>query len=192
MNQSQCELHAASFVLSSMLILYDFGDLRGPQLVKTTDATLVGDGWNDRVSSIRVNGGCQWILYERPWSSSVIGPGPRAYLNGTFGIPDNSLSSIRCLPASGTQAIMLFVHHWYYGDMLVVNSSHVNLARANFDNTVSSFIITGGTWQLYSDFNYQGRSITHGVGVYPTVSFLGPISNDDLSSVKLVGKGNQK
>ena len=197
MNQSLCELHAASFVLSSMLILYDFGDLTGPQLVQTTDATLVGDGWNDRVSSIQVNGGCQWILYEHAWTfgdgiSSVIGPGPRTYLNGTFGIPDNSLSSIRCLPASGTQAIMLFVHHKYFGDILVVNSSYANLARANFDNTVSSFIITGGTWQLYSDFNYQGRSITHGVGVYPAVSFLGPISNDDLSSVKLVGKGNQK
>ena len=192
--QSTCELHVASFVLSSMLILYDFGDLTGPQLVQTTDvSTLVGTGWDDRASSIQVNGGCQWILYEHPWNlhsngiSFVVGPGPRTYLNGTFGIPDNLLSSIRCLPTSGTQAIMLFVHWKYFGDMLVVNSSYANLARANFDNTISSFIISGGIWQLYSDFDYQGQSVTHGVGLYPLVSFLDPISNDALSSVRLVG-----
>jgi len=52
-----------------MLILYDFGDLTGPQLMQTTDdidSTFVGDGWNDRVSSIQVNGGCSGFSMNTP------------------------------------------------------------------------------------------------------------------------------
>ena len=67
--------------------------------------------------------------------------------------------------------------------MRVLCSSSQNLA--GFDNTVSSFIINMGVWQLYSGTHYTGSSVSRGPGHYPYPSALGPIANDDLSSVRL-------
>jgi len=158
--------------------------------------TNLNSSWNNNVSSIRVNGGCQWILYEDSFESSgdgdssVIGPGPETNLNATLGIPDNSLSSVRCLPASGSVAILLFEHHKYYGRVLELRSSNPSLTSANFHNRTSSFIITGGTWQLYSDNDYQGESVTYREGIYGISYLDDTISNDVLSSVRLIGKRN--
>ena len=178
-----------------MLVLYDFGNATGPNLTQTDDSSLIGGIWEDRVSSARVVGGCQWVLYDRDDSArstrtSVIGPGPRTYLDGNFGVPDNSITSVRRLPVSGPPAIVLYEHIHYRVNFLVLNSSRANLAMAGFDNEVSSAIITGGTWQLYHDVNYQGQSAVLGVGNY--VDFRNPlgVSNDAVSSVRLVGKTN--
>ena len=186
----------ASFVLSSNLILYDSPDLLGQSLVQITSNSLTDFSWNDRVSSIRVNGGCQWVLYDNSFnndedgSTAVIGPGPETYLNATFGIPDNSLTSVRCLPASGTVAILLFEHYKYYGRELELRSSNANPTSDNFDDLTSSFNVTGGTWQLYSNSDNQGESVTFGEGVYRLSHLQATISNDALSSVRLVGKRN--
>ena len=190
-------MHVAFFVLSSNLTLYDSGDLSGQPLVQITNDSVSNSSWNDMVSSIQLNGGCQWILYQHsfessgyPGDSSVVGPGPETYLNATCGIPDNSLTSVRCLPASGTVAILLFEHYKYYGRELELRSSNANPTSDNFDDLTSSIIITGGTWQLYSESDYQGESVTVGEGFY-NISYLSDtISNDALSSVRLVGKRN--
>ena len=76
--------------------------------------------------------------------------------------------------------------------MLVLSRSNPDLADVSFDNDVTSIIITGGTWQLHSRFNYQGNNVTLGQGHYPTASRLYPIANDDLSSVQYVGKSSCK
>jgi len=193
LKQITFELHIAFFVPSSNLTLYDSGDLSGQPLVQITNDSIGNSSWSDTVSSIQVNGGCQWILYDNSFNddedgnTTVIGPGPETYLNATFGIPDNSLTSVRRLPASGTVAIVLFEHHKYYGRELELSSSNANLTSANFDDLTSSFIITGGTWQLYSGSDYQGGNVTFGEGIY-NLSHLESISNDALSSVRLVGK----
>ena len=184
------------FFVSSNLTLYDSGDLSGQPLVQITNDSIGDSSWNDAVSSIRLNGGCQWILYDNSFnnevygSTAIIGPGPETYLNATFGIPDNSLTSIRRLPASGTPAIVLFQHLQYYGRALELSSSSANLRSDNFDDLTSSFIVTGGTWQLYSNSDYQGESVTFGEGVYRLSHLQATISNDALSSVRLVGKRN--
>ena len=203
-----CALHVLLYlVLSSILTLCEHGDCSGQQLVRNdSDPTLVDDGFNDRVSAVRVSGECQWILYERTdyggtsdifgGASSVIGPGD--YLNATFGIPDDELSSLRCLPASSVQAIALFQHDQYLGNMRVLYSPSEDLSNFNFevfrfednfDDITSSFIVINGVWQLFSDPNYTGSSVTRGVGQYPTPCHLSPVGNDDLSSVRL-GKVN--
>ena len=69
------------------------------------------------------------------------------------GLPDNTLSAVRCLPAEGTPAIALFIHYYYFGRTQVLYSSSPNLELTNFDNTVSSLVITGGVWELYSGVN---------------------------------------
>ena len=183
----------------STLTLYD-GDIgSSPSLVLTTsDSSLAYNGWNNRASSAVVSGGCQWILYDltdfedgssnsSSISPSVIGPGSYPFSTiPTFGLRNNVLSAVRCLPTEGTPAIVLFLHHQYFGEMQVIYTSNPHLALNGFDNTVSSFIITGGVWQLYSGANYTGSVVTHGQGRYPTPFFLRPIVNDDLTSVRLI------
>ena len=185
-----------SLCLYSTLTLYD-GDIgSSPSLVLTTsDSSLADNGWDNRASSTVVSGGCQWILYDTdneglglPSSSSVISPGMYPFF---LGLQDNALSAVRCLPAVGTSAIALFEHYYYFGQIKVIFSSNPNLALANFDNRVSSFIITGGVWELYSRENYTGSMVTHGQGRYPTPFFLRPIVNDDLTSVRLVVFGKK-
>ena len=184
--------------LYSTLTLHD-GDIGSSPLLEltTTDSSLVNDDWDDRASSAVVSGGCQWILYDTDFEensgiSSVVGAGSYPFNfssnETTFGLPDNTLSAVRCLPPEGTPAIVLFEHHWYFGQMQVINSSNPNLALINFDNTVSSLVITGGVWELYSEANYTGSNVTRGQGLYPDVDNLTPIENDDLTSVRLTGK----
>ena len=178
-------------VISSTLTLYENSNLSGRRLVRSdNDSTLVDDGFDNMVSAVRVTGECQWILYEHidygvldygSGASSVIGPGD--YLNATFGIPDNALSSLRCLPEPCVTAIALFQHDYYRGTMQVLYSPSEHLGT--FDNTVSSFIIIRGVWQLFSGRSYTGSSVTRGEGHYPAVWYLGPVANDRLSSVRL-------
>ena len=174
--------------LYSTLTLYD-GNIGSSQSLEltTSDSSLADNGWNNRASSAVVSGGCQWILYSAAGfsgSTSVIGPGsyPK-FSTSTFGIPENSLSAVRCLPEEGTPAIVLFEDGHYVGQMQVIYSSSPHLALTNL---VSSFIITGGVWQLYSGVNYTGSMVTLGQGRYPTPFFLTPIVNDDLTSVRLM------
>ena len=112
--------------------------------VTTTDSIdLTQINWNDRASSAVVSGGCQWILYDTDFQgnstiSSVVGPGnyPFNFSSNepTFGLPDNALSVVRCLPPEGTPAIVLFEHDRYFGQVQVIRSSSPNLARINFDD----------------------------------------------------------
>ena len=164
-----------SLCLYSSLTLYD-GDIgSSPSLELTTSASSLDDnGWNNRASSAVVSGGCQWILYGAAGfsgSTSVIGPGSYpVFSTSTFGIPENSLSAVRCLPVEGTQALVLFEDGHYIDQMQVIYSSRPDLALTNFDNAVSSFIITGGTWELYSGTNYTGSMVTHAEDVvYHTI-----------------------
>ena len=186
----------------STLTLYDgnIGSSSSLELT-TSNSSLADNGWDNRASSAVVSGGCQWILYDEadfaenissPVSPSLIGPGsyPWSYWT-TFGLPNNALSAVRCLPAVGTPAIALFRHHHYFGVMQVLNSSNPNLALINFDNLVSSLVITGGVWELYSEANYTGSIVTLGPGLYPTPFFLTPIVNDNLRSVRLTVFGKE-
>ena len=138
-------LYICFFCLYSTLTLFD-GDIgSSPSLeLTTTDSSLADDDWNDRASSAVVSGGCQWILYDTDFEenstiSSVVGPANYLFNfssnETTFGLPDNALSAVRCLPPEGTPAIVLFEHHRYFGQMQVINSSNPNLALINFDNT---------------------------------------------------------
>ena len=192
-----------SLLVYSTLTLYD-DDLGSPRslTLTTSDSSLADNGWDNIATTAIVSGGCQWILYDtadfeenvssiiRP---SVISPGSYPFSSiPTFGLPNDVLSAVRCLPAEGTPAIILFSDHFYFDQMQVIYSSNPNLALTNFDNMVSSFIITGGTWELYSEANYYGSRVTLGQGHYPTAYFLRPIANDNLTSIRLIvfGKKN--
>ena len=153
----------------------------------TSDPNLVDDGWNDRVSSAVVSGGCHWILYEHGYyegNSAVIRPGRYTFSSSPSSVfPSNTLTAVYCLPAEGTPAIVLFEHDYYRGQRQVLTSSNPDLG--NFNDKATSFIITGGRWQLYTHGRYMGSSVIHGQGLYPTANSLSPVGNDALTSVKL-------
>ena len=153
----------------------------------TTSDSYVGDGWNDRASSAVVSGGCQWILYENSnydGNSAVISQGRYTFSSSPSSVfPSDTLSAVYCIPLEGTPAIVLFEHDNYCGQRRVLTFSSSNLG--NFSDKASSFIITGGRWQLYTDANYLGSSVTHGQGLYPTSNSLTPVANNALTSVKL-------
>ena len=186
----------AIFSLYSTLTLYDEDIGSSPSLeLTTTDSSLADNGWNNRASSAVVSDGCQWVLYDTDFEalglssgSSVVSPGMYPFF---LGLPNNVLSAVRCLPAEGTPAIVLFEHYYYFGRMQVLYSSSPNLALTTFDNVVSSFVITGGVWELYSEANYTGSNVTLGQGLYPTPFFLRPIVNDELTSLMLVVFGKK-
>jgi Beta/Gamma crystallin/Ricin-type beta-trefoil lectin domain len=60
-----------------------------------------------------------------------------------------------------------------------------DLGALGFDNETSSLKIDSGSWILYRDRNFQGRSITLGPGDYPNLEALG-FPNDRLSSIRLL------
>jgi len=185
-------------LFSSSLTLYQHSNRRGARLVLTNDdSTLTNNGfWNDQTSSLRVTGPCQWILYLHSnylGSSSVVGPGTRDYEFGYgsngFRLPNDAITSVRCLPAVNTENLVLFQHYYYGGRKLVLSTSNPDLRNGGFNEDASSLVITGGTWELHSAINYLGSYIRLGKGLYSTPTSLSPIANDDLSSIRLIGKG---
>ena len=92
---------------------------------------------------------------------------------------DNSVSSARALPPQETNAILLFEHGYYAGRMVVLYSSHQELPLLDFNDKISSVIVTGGTWTVYEHTVYHGHSKTIGQGYYPQ----SPLGKDTISSV---------
>ena len=155
--------------------------------MRTTSDSNVGNDWNDRASSAAVSGGCQWILYENSnydGDSAVISPGKYTFSSSPSSVfPSDTLTAVYCLPSEGTPAIVLFEHDYYRGQSRVLTSSNPDLG--NFNDKATSFIITGGRWQLYTDENYMGSSVIYGQGHYPTLNAQTSVGNDALTSVKL-------
>jgi len=75
-----------------------------------------------------------------------------------WGGPGNRISSARALPTGGTEAIILFQHPNFSGRMLVLFDSVSSLPSLDFNDHVSSAIVTGGTWNLFEHGDYTGKS----------------------------------
>ena len=65
--------------------------------------------------------------------------------------------------------------------MLVLYDSHSNLPDIDFNDHLSSFIVTGGNWRLFVHTWYGGNSAIYGPGEYASRPGIG---NDQLSSVR--------
>ena len=103
----------------------------------------------------------------------------------SWGGPANQISSARALPPPGTTAIALFQDSDFRGRMLVLSGSSSSLPFVDFNDKLTSVIVTGGTWRLYEHTNYQGSSVDLGTGQYSSSSALNPAGgNDIISSVR--------
>ena len=131
-----------------------------------------------------MEGSCRWLFYEHTQfagrTSLIYTHNYQSYIG--WGGSGNHISSARALPPAGTEAIVLFQHTNFQGRMLVLYGSHSNLPAIDFNDHLSSFIITGGRWTLYQHTVYHGSSATYGTGDYATLP--SGIGNDQLSSVR--------
>ncbi len=156
---------------------------------KLTVYGQIGDlnynAFNDKVSSAKVYGSCQWIFYADPnyqGDPSVLSAGSYSSTLA-WGKNNDVLSSLRAVPPQGTTSIALFEHSEFSGKMLVLYGSASTLGDYNYHDIASSAIVTGGTWELYEHSAYTGTLLyTLSQGHYP--SFVG--KHDKVSSVKLV------
>jgi hypothetical protein len=85
--------------------------------------------------------------------------------------------------------IVLFQHANFHGahKHLYGSESNLNAADDNFFNDkISSFVITSGSWQFFRDSNFSGpASNVFGPGRYNWVESVG-IPNDSISSVRRI------
>ncbi len=163
--------------------MYEHNNFAGQKLtVYGQIGDLNNNAFNDMVSSAKVYGSCQWIFYADPnyqGDPSVLSAG--SYPSTlAWGQNNDALSSLRAVPPQGTTSIALFEHPKFSGKILVLYGSASNLPDYNFNDIVSSAIVTGGTWELYEHSDYTGSHITLSQGHH----FFGV--HDIASSVKLV------
>ena len=93
---------------------------------------------------------------------------------------NDAVTSVRCLPPEDATAIALFEEENFRGDMRVLFASRSDLSIVNFNDKVSSAIVTGGTWKLYEHTNYEGQSLTLEKGYQQSAIVI------QVSSVKLL------
>lgn len=85
--------------------------------------------------------------------------------------------------------IVLFEHANFHGAHKHLYGSESNLAASDdnfFNDKISSFVITSGSWQFFRDVNFTGpASNVFGVGRFGWVENVG-IPNDSISSIRRI------
>ena len=157
--------------------------------IRQQNADFGNDFFHDRVDSMVIRGKCRWILYHhRNFKGSA-----RLVKSGRYSSAPkwkgeaNTISSARALPPQGTMAIVLFEHSNYQGRMVVLTASNDHLPSIEFDDTMSSIIVTGGMWKIFEHPGYRGNPVTLSVGDYPNIHKSHPLKGDTISSVRMVG-----
>ena len=98
---------------------------------------------------------------------------------GVVNLTTQPALSVRGVKSFGEKGVTLYKHVGYGGDELVLFNEDRNLKFG-----VSSMIISGGSWTIYSMPDFQGASKTWGYGQYPTSTDMG-IGNDLMRSIKM-------
>ena len=149
-------------------------------LIEGQNADFGNDLYHDRAESAKVVGTCTWLAYS-DWFDGQVMIIERNYAD--LAAYKNMFSSARGLPPAGTAAIALFADPNYRGRMVILYTSNSYLTSVDFDDQMSSFIVVAGTWTLYKDPNYYGRSVNYEAGTKS--SGPGSLGHDTVSSVKL-------
>ncbi len=125
--------------------LFGNGNYGGLKLIVTEATKDLGTSdFNDKASSAWVIGPCAWIFYVDYYNGDPCilhtGKYPTTY---NWGQSDNVVSSLRPIPKSGTNVIVLY-EHWYAGKELVLKNSNDNIHDDAFGDITTTIIVTGG------------------------------------------------
>ena len=78
--------------------------------------------------------------------------------------------------------VTFYEHDGFSGHSFSVDRPVWNFADTGFNDTASSAIVRGGSWEVCSDARFQGRCIVLRPGDYPSLRESG--MNDRISSVR--------
>lgn len=144
---------------SNSITLYVDGDYKKePKTFTEAVPRLSEHKRNDVVSSCVVTTGT-WILYEDAnykGPSSVLVPGRYPHSKDMH-IKNDELSSLRPLPTSQSNAIVLFEDTDYGGKMTCLTEAE-SKSKPGFNDRSLSLIVLSGTWQLFQHANCGGDS----------------------------------
>ena len=172
----------AATVSAAKVTLYEHINFGGGRLDTNSNQQYVGDKWNDKISSIKINSGT-WRFYEhanyggRYWD---LGPGKYSWVEDV-GIPNDLISSFKQV----NPAKVIVYEHINFGGGRLYASSNQQYVGDQWNDKISSIKINSGTWRFYEHANYGGRYWDLGPGKYSWVEDVG-IPNDLISSFKRV------
>lgn len=171
---------------------YEHGGFRGRAFTAAEPVPEFGQfGFNDRISSIVVNGE-PWEICEHSGFRGqcvVIQPGQYPDLRAT-GMNDR-LSSAR--PAQREPVhhgeVTLFEHSGFHGRLFRANEEVPDLRQFGFNDRASSAMVLGEPWEACEDTQFGGRCVVLRPGQYPSLGAMG--LNDRLSSIRPIGQAAQ-
>lgn len=85
--------------------------------------------------------------------------------------------------------VELYADDNYQGRSITLSRDQVNLAAEGFNDSVSSVVVRGGSWDLCADADFNGKCVTLAPGRYPSLRDLGV--NDTISSVGRADSGRR-
>ena len=112
---------------------------------------LKNQGFDDWIESVSIYGECRWLAYRAPnfeVYTYILRPNTDYFTPSTWGGYTDEISSVRPLPESGTETIVLFQYAHFGGCMVILKDSIDNLSTIDFNDATGSFIITGGNAHL--------------------------------------------
>ena len=145
-------------------------------------------GFNDRVSSLVVQGTDQWEACDDSYFAGrcvTLPPGRYDTLRGT-GL-NNRISSVRNIssqvPAPPAAQIALFAQEGFEGRAFTAQSSLQNLTQNGLYDRASSAVVVGDqNWEVCDDARFNGRCMVLRPGQYPSLAAMG--MNNRVSSVR--------
>ncbi|TAG75411.1 MAG: hypothetical protein EAZ24_10225 [Burkholderiales bacterium] len=160
---------ASSVALSAEILIYSERDFYGSfaQLSRSEPYLAIG-----AARSVRVASGVWEVCTGQNFAGECrrLTPGDYREVGGR-GI--DAILSVRDVtygaPAVGYVGpkLQLFESRQYRGRTLTLEQSAGDLGRAGFNDRTSSAIVTGGTWEICTDFNFRGRCQALPPGNYP-------------------------
>jgi len=167
----------------AQLRLFENVNFSGGRITVTGDTPEL-TSFNDKVSSIQVDEGEQWILYSRfnfQGQGIILGAGQYNTMS-SVGMGNDILSSVRRVASSDRPAIMVFEDEDWRGDARTFTNANSDVRDFNFNDKISSLIVLGSDWEVFDNIEFRGASKQFSPGA---VSSLKPVGfNDKISSLR--------
>ncbi len=172
------------------VVLFSEENLRGRSLPVAGDVgTLVDAGFNDAAASMVIRRGVWELCSDRDFRGQcrLVGPGEYRRLEPAL---FRSLTSMRLTQrgapgaSSPRGSVELFTAPDFGGNRYLLDQDLDNFSNGGFNDRISSFVITGGQWEMCVDAGFRGRCVVFGPGRYAN---LGQLSNQ-LSSTRRIDR----
>ncbi|MBB5367088.1 MULTISPECIES: Vps62-related protein [unclassified Janthinobacterium] len=171
--------------------LFEHAGFQGRSKVITADTPMLGDGFNDLVSSITVSdaaasAGVVSVYADANFSGKSQTLAPGSYDMGALGgVGNDTISSLR-VPAGWR--VTLYEHAGFQGRSQIVTADITMLGEA-FNDQVSSITVSapsasGGAVMVYADGNFSGTTQALQPGRYDMAA-LAAVGNDTISSLRV-------